>query len=85
MELKRPGTLYYNVEQDLTLLDNAENYAFYNDVKKYLEIKYTYSDIFCEYALRFEENNICSVPAVGTGNIGAFARYSRSTCSGDCS
>ena len=70
------GTLYYNVEQDLTLLDNAENYAFYNDVKKYLEIKYTYSDIFCEYALRFEENNICSVPAVGTGNIGAFARCS---------
>ncbi|PWM47227.1 MAG: hypothetical protein DBX47_00920 [Clostridiales bacterium] len=70
------GTLYYSVKQDLNLLQNAENYAFYNDIKKYLSIKYTYPDIFCEYSLKFTENNVCTVMAEGSGDMGAFARYS---------
>ena len=69
------GTLYYQAKQDLSLLENAENYAFYHDVKIYLRIKYMYPDIFCNFAEDFVENNVCDVSIEGGGNIGSYARW----------
>lgn len=71
------GVLFYN-NIDWSLLDQPENRAFYEDVKKMIRIRRQYPDIFTYFPENHQETNICKVSVKGIEDLGAYARYSGS-------
>lgn len=64
----------YFVNVDWSCLDNYENTLFYEDLKKYIQIRRTYPEIFEYCPENHKDSNICKVEATGT-NLTAYARY----------
>ena len=70
------ATLYYGVEElDYSLLDDADNRYFYERLKQYIRIRRTYTDIFEDFNIDAQKNNICEVEVAGMENYVAYARY----------
>lgn len=68
------GTPLYSNKIDWTAMDNAENRAFYEDVKTMIRIRRTYPDLFNINAEQFKNSNICKITTSGAG-VSAYARY----------
>lgn len=68
-------TMYFYGKPSLSLLDNEQNRAFYETLKKYIRIRRQYSDIFEYYPINHRETNICKVDVGGLETLQAYARY----------
>lgn len=68
------GTPLYFNPTDWSAMDNAQNRAFYEDVKTMIRIRRTYSDLFNIDAEQFKDSNICKITTSGAG-VPAYARY----------
>lgn len=68
------GVLFFNTI-DWSLLDQPENRAFYEDVKKMIRIRRQYPEIFTYFPENHQETNICKVSVKGIEDLGAYARY----------
>lgn len=68
------GTALYFNPTDWSAMDNAQNRAFYEDVKTMIRIRRTYSDLFNIDAEQFKDSNICKLTTSGAG-VPAYARY----------
>lgn len=66
--------LYFNTI-DWAALDQPENRAFYEDVKKMLRIRRSYPEIFTYYPEHFRDTNICKVVTSAKDGPCAYARY----------
>ena len=73
------NVLYFSGTVNMNLLEDNETAAFYNKIKKYIQIRRTYSDIFeyfpKESAGGTRESNICKVSVTGVNTHQAYARY----------
>lgn len=67
------GVMYFN-KIDWDQKELPENAAFFEDVKKMIQIRRTYSDIFHKYATNHRNSNICRIYANDT-ILQAYARY----------
>lgn len=65
----------YDLPVDFSDMDKEENKAFLNDVKKMINIRRTYSDIFEYWPTSHRNSNICKVKTDGLGSLQAYARY----------
>lgn len=65
----------YDLPVDFSERYNPENAAFLNDVKKMINIRRTYSDIFEYWPTNHKNSNICKVETEGFGSLRAYARY----------
>lgn len=66
--------LYFNTI-DWAALDQPENRAFYEDVKKMLRIRRSYPEILTYYPEHFRDTNICKVVTSAKDGPCAYARY----------
>ena len=69
-----PGVLY-DLPVDFSEMNNEENAQFLNDVKKMINIRRTYSDIFEYWAMNHKNSNICKVETDNFGTLQSYARY----------
>ena len=69
------GQLYEKSYIDRSVLDNKENREFYETLKKYIQIRRTYTDIFEYYPLNHRESNICEVEVAGLEKLQGYARF----------
>ena len=72
------GVLFYNTI-DWDKMDEPENRAFYEDIKKMIRIRRQYPDIFNYYPDNHQDTNICKVKVSGIEELGAYARFSGDT------
>ena len=70
-----PGVLY-DLTVDFDEINDPENSEFLGDVKKMINIRRTYSDIFEYWPTNHRYSNICKVSSEGFGTLEAYARYS---------
>ncbi len=73
--LQAERQVFYFVPVDWSLLDDYDNLMFLEDIKKYIQIRRTYPEIFEYYPFDHRESNICAVNTEN-GNLQAYARYS---------
>lgn len=66
---------HYGTVIDWTELDNAENRAYYENVKKLIQLRWQYKDILANTAEDHRDTNICSIDVLGTDNVKGYARY----------
>ena len=66
--------LYYT-QVDWDLLDNPENKAYYEQVKKLIALRWKYKDIFNEFPNNHRETNMVEVKIKGSEKVGGYARY----------
>ncbi len=57
------------------LLKNDDNRRYFEDVKKMIEIRRTYSDIFEYFPKNHKNSNICKAEVSGGAKLQAYARY----------
>ena len=69
------GPLYYSGVLNTKLLNDSKTYEFNSTLRKYLNIRRTYSDIFNYYPENHRESNICKVDVSGISSHQAYARY----------
>lgn len=67
----------YDLPVDFSDMDNPENRAFLNDVKKMINIRRTYPDIFEYWPANHRNSNICKVETEGLGSLQAYGRYAK--------
>ncbi|MCQ2480035.1 MAG: alpha-amylase family glycosyl hydrolase, partial [Clostridia bacterium] len=65
----------YDLPVDYSEAENEENKAFLEDVKKMINIRRTYSDIFEYFPTNHRNSNICKVNTENLGTLQAYARY----------
>ena len=70
-----PSLIYHN-PLDWDALEKEPHKSFFEDFKKMLRIRRTYTDIFTNFAEQNRESNICAVETVGPENLQSYARYS---------
>lgn len=68
--------LYFDIGSQLNLLDNPQNRAFFETLKKYIRIRREYKDVFEYTPLNHRDSNICKVNVTGGDTLQAYARYS---------
>lgn len=56
-------------------LDEPENRAFYEEVKRMIRIRRTYPEIFNYFPDNHRNSNICDVEVIGQDNLYSYARY----------
>ena len=66
----------YDFPVDFSEINNPENGEFLKDVKKMINIRRTYSDIFEYWPTNHKYSNICKVESEGFGTLESYARYS---------
>ena len=66
--------VFYVLPVDWSLLDDAENRAFFEDIKQYISIRRDYPEIFTYWPFNHRFSNICKVQAQGQP-LQAYARY----------
>lgn len=71
-----PSLIYHN-PLDWDALDSEPNRSFYEDFKKMLRIRRTYTDIFTDFATQNRHSNICAVEVEGPENLQSYARFSK--------
>jgi len=54
---------------------SIDNYYFFNDVKRYIEIRRTYGDIFAYWPDNHRESNIAEVKVEGLDKLQSYARF----------
>jgi pullulanase/glycogen debranching enzyme len=59
---------------DWSLLDDPENRAFFEDIRKYIAIRRAYPEIFEYFPANHRKSNICKVEVQGQP-LQAYARY----------
>lgn len=69
--------LYMNTLK-LEELDDPEKRGFYEDVKKMIQIRRTYPDLFESFAESIRDSNICEVKVTGVEELQPYARFSGS-------
>ena len=69
------GALYFNSLVAPDLVSVGSNAEFYKKLKKYIEIRRTYSDIFEYFPENHRNTNICKVSVSGISTYQAYARY----------
>ena len=62
-------------KEDEENAQNEENAAFLEDVKKMINIRRTYSEIFEYFPKNHRRSNICEVEATGFGTLQNYARF----------
>lgn len=69
------GAVNYFDRIDWTLMDQPENRAFYEDVKKMIRIRRQYPEIFNYYPPDHRDSNILCVTVEGNNHLVGYARY----------
>ncbi len=70
-----PNGVLYDLPVDFSEAQNEENAAFLEDVKKMINIRRTYSEIFECFPKNHRRSNICEVKTSGFGTLQNYARY----------
>lgn len=70
-----PAGVLYDFYVDYSQVANEENAAFLEDVKKMINIRRTYSEIFEYFPENHRRSNICEVEATGFGTLQNYARF----------
>lgn len=70
----KPAVIY-DLPVNYSEANNPEKSFFLEDVKRYVKIRRTYSDIFEYWAEDHRDSNIVAVTTEGFGTLGAYARY----------
>ena len=70
-----PDGVLYDFFVDYSEAENEENAAFLNDVKKMINIRRTYEDIFEYFPKNHRRSNICEVKTSGFGTLQNYARF----------
>lgn len=71
-----PNGVLYDLPVDFSEIQNEENAAFLEDVKKMINIRRTHSEIFEYFPKNHRKSNICEVETSGFGTLQNYARYS---------
>ncbi|MBR4073606.1 MAG: hypothetical protein IKK24_06660, partial [Clostridia bacterium] len=69
------NSLYFNAMVNTDLPAASGQAEFYKKIKKYIEIRRTYSDIFSFFPSNHRNTNICAVNVSGISTYQAYARY----------
>ena len=70
------SAVLYDVPVDFSVIDSGNNREFYNELKRLINIRRTYSDIFEYFPESHRDSNICKVNTSGLWELQAYARYS---------
>lgn len=70
----KPAVIY-DLPVNYSEVNNPEKAFFLEDVRRYVKIRRTYSDIFEYWADDHRDSNITAVTTEGFGTLGAYARY----------
>ena len=68
------NSVFYFLPVDWTLMDKQENREFFEDIKKYIQIRRAYPEIFTYSPASHRDSNICKVNAKNQP-LQAYARY----------
>jgi len=71
------NSVFYFLPVDWALMDKQENREFFEDIKKYIQIRLTYPEIFTYAPDNHRDSNICKVNAKNQP-LQAYARYAGS-------
>lgn len=67
--------LYYYGYLDLSCLDNYDNRAYFEKIKRYLQIRRTYTDIFENFPDNHKNSNIAKVSVSGIDSYQPYVRF----------
>lgn len=70
------NAVLYDVPTDFTCIKKEANKAFFDDVKRMIQIRRTYTDIFEYFPDNHRDSNICKVNTTGLTELQAYARFS---------
>ncbi len=70
-----PNGVLYDLSVDFSEAQNEENATFLEDVKKMINIRRTYSEIFEYFPKNHRRSNICEVNTSGFGTLQNYARF----------
>ncbi|MFA6948603.1 MAG: alpha-amylase family glycosyl hydrolase [Eubacteriales bacterium] len=73
--MEAQAQVIYFVPVDWSLMDNAENAMFYEDIKRYIKIRRSYPEIFEYFPEDHRDANIVRVETSADTGVTAYARY----------